>query len=96
MQSKVVHSNVVFQQQYFKKVILVPAYGNWSLVKMSSFVVIAIDCVRDVFFLTTRVRRPPDNMGTLPCSIIRVRIVQFNLFYRDMTIHVEYVMATLA
>ena len=30
VQSKVVHSNVVFQQQYFKKVILVPDYGNWS------------------------------------------------------------------
>ena len=37
-------------------------------------------CVRDVFFfLTTRLRRHPDNMGTLPCPIIRVRIVQFQL-----------------
>ena len=36
-------------------------------------------CVRDVFFLTTRLRRHPDNTGTLPCPIIRVRIVQFQL-----------------
>ena len=37
-------------------------------------------CVRDVFFfLTTCLRRHPDNTGTLPSPIIRVRIVQFQL-----------------
>ena len=31
------------------------------------------------FFLTTRLRQHPDNTGTLPCPIICVRIVQFQL-----------------
>ena len=47
---------------------------------MFALVVISIKCVRDVFFLTARLRRHPDNTDTLPCPIIRVRIVRFQLY----------------
>ena len=48
--------------------------------------------VRDVFFLTTRLRRHAYNTGTLPCPIIRVRIVQFQLIlpWYDNTSWVRY------